>query len=153
MSLADNLKALQSLKNLTTAEFAEKANLPVDTINKIRAGTTQNPNMDTLSRMAAALECSIDDLVGKPKADEKIRSLLPDQIPAEPEALVSMICGTLHRQAVSHDKTLAEVRKDRNWWRIACICLLICVIAILVFFYWDLSHPTMGNIRYFPISQ
>ena len=34
MSLAENVKYYQELKNMTTAEFASAANLPADTINK-----------------------------------------------------------------------------------------------------------------------
>lgn len=157
MSLAENLKALQSQKNLTTAEFAEKANLPADTINKIRAGSTQNPNMETLKRMAAALGCSLDELVDGQKSDpvEEMRDLLPEQLPADPEALVAMFCGTLRRQSISHEKTMAELRKDRNWWRgaalgIMCTALLLLIVCIIVVsvMYWDLSHPTEGNILY-----
>ena len=73
MSLAENVKYYQELKNMTTAEFASAANLPADTINKIRAGATQNPSMDTLRRMATALGCSIDDLAGMLKPDMDVR--------------------------------------------------------------------------------
>lgn len=160
MSLAENLKALQAQKNLTTAEFAEKANLPPDTINKIRAGATQNPNMETLSRMASALECSIDDLVGLAKHEPDVRDLLPEQMPTDPEAMVELFCGTLRRQTVNHEKTLAEIRKDRNWWRgaalaLMCTALVMLVIAIVMvsLLYWDMSHPTEGNIVYSMIQN
>lgn len=155
MSLAENLKALQAQKNMTTAEFAEKANLPPDTINKIRAGATQNPNMETLTRMAVALECSIDDLAGIQKSEPDVRDLLPETMPTDPESMVEIFCGTLRRQTINNEKTLAELRKDRNWWRGAALgimgtALLLLTIAIgmVCLLYWDLSHPTEGNIIY-----
>jgi len=153
MSLAENLKALQTQRNLTTAEFAEKANLPVDTINKIRSGSTQNPNMDTLKRMAAALDCSVDTLVGDGLPEENVRELLPEVLPADPEALVALFCQTLRRQSVNNEKTLAEIRHDRNWWRkIAILAIASGVIftlitmVMVIITYWDLSHPMDGNI-------
>lgn len=155
MSLAENVKYHQELKNLTTQEFAAKANLPADTINKIRAGSTQNPSMDTLKRMATALDCSIDELAGMPEQEADVRDLLPKDIPKDPEAIVDMLCKTLKRQTISHEKAMYEVRRDRNWWRGAALAVMGCVIVTLVviivmvaLLYWDLSHPTEGNILY-----
>lgn len=156
MTLAENVKHHQELKDMTTVEFAEKANLPADTINKIRAGTTQNPNMETLKRMAAALDCTIDQLAGVERDElEDVRELLPEQMPADPEAMVALFCKTLRQQTINHEKTMAEIRKDRNWWRgaalgIMCTALLLLIIAIIMvsILYWDLSHPTEGNIIY-----
>lgn len=153
MSLSENVKALQAQANLTTAEFAEKAKLPVDTINKIRSGATQNPNMDTLKRMAAALECSLDTLTGDPVPEEDVRDLLPDQLPADPEAMVALFCQTLKRQTVTHEKTLAEIRHDRDLWRrvalaavAAGVIIMSLTLGMVCLTYWDLSHPLDGNI-------
>ncbi len=153
MALAENLKALQTQRNLTTAEFAEKANLPVDTINKIRNGSTQNPNMDTLKRMAAALECSVDTLIGIDVPGEDVRELLPEIMPADPEAMVALFCQTLKRQSVSHEKTLAEIRHDRDFWRriallamVAGVIIMSLTLGMVCLTYWDLSHPLDGNI-------
>lgn len=153
MSLSENVKALQTQANLTTAEFAEKAKLPADTINKIRSGATQNPNMDTLKRMAAALECTLDTLTGDPVPEEDVRSLLPDQLPTDPEAMVALFCQTLKRQTISHEKTLAEIRHDRDLWRrVALLALGAGVIiagitlAVVCLTYWDLAHPLDGRI-------
>lgn len=156
MTLAENVKHHQELKDMTTAEFAEKANLPADTINKIRSGTTQNPNMETLKRMAAALDCTIDELAGIEKDElADVRDLLSEQMPTDPEAMVALFCRTLRHQTINHEKTLAEIRKDRNWWRgaalgVMCTALILLTIAIgmVCLLYWDLSHPTEGNILY-----
>lgn len=153
MTLAENVKYYQELKNLTTAEFAAKANLPADTINKIRASATQNPSMDTLKRMAAALECSIDDLAGVPKPEPDVSTLLPDPLPSDPTEQLKLLCRTLQQQKDSHEHTLAEIRRDRNWWRGAALAimgvavvLILAVFFMVCLFYWDMSHPTEGNI-------
>ena len=155
MALADNLKYWQSLKNMTTDQLATKANVPRDTISKIRAGITRNPSMDTLQRLSTALECSIDDLVDVAPVDSaSVRELLPKKMPTDPEELANVICIALRSQRVSNDRVLTELRKDRNTWRkmaitlisIAVPCLLICMVMVIVL-YWDLSHPGLGNIN------
>lgn len=155
MALADNLKYWQSLKNMTTDQLATKANVPKDTISKIRAGITRNPSMDTLQRLSTALECSIDDLVDVAPVDSAgVRELLPKKIPTDPEELANIICISLRNQRVSNERSLSELRKDRNMWRklaltllgIVIPCVLICMVMLLVL-YWDLSHPGLGNIN------
>lgn len=158
MALADNLKYWQSLKNMTTDQLATKANVPKDTISKIRAGITRNPSMDTLQRLSTALECSIDDLVDVAPVDSAgVRELLPKKIPTDPEELANIICISLRNQRVSNERSLSELRKDRNMWRklaltllgIVIPCVLVCMVMLLVL-YWDLSHPGLGNINPWP---
>lgn len=158
MALADNLKYWQSLKNMTTDQLATKANVPKDTISKIRAGITRNPSMDTLQRLSTALECSIDDLVDVAPVDSAgVRELLPKKIPTDPEELANIICISLRNQRVSNERSLSELRKDRNMWRkmtltllgIVIPCVLVCMVMLIVL-YWDLSHPGLGNINPWP---
>jgi transcriptional regulator with XRE-family HTH domain len=59
----DNLKKIKQEKNLSTPQLAEKANLPEKTVSRILKGTTANPYLDTLDRLAHALDCSIGDLL------------------------------------------------------------------------------------------
>lgn len=155
MPIADNLKYWQDLRDLTTAELAEKANVPEATITKIRTRVTKNPNADTLQRLAKALECSINDLTDTPSVEaSEIRELLPKKLPTDPEELVSVICTTLRNQQIAADRTAAELRKDRNTWRkFAFIALAILVpisvatLALTVVTYWDLCHLDRGFIR------
>lgn len=156
MSLSENLKYWQSLRNMTTNALAAKANIPPDTISKIRGGITRNPTMETLQRLAQALECSVDDLVDvAPVSVADVRELLPKKIPTDPEELANIICISLRNQRMANDRTVAELRKDRNTWRkialTAIACLVPMMIAMLItlgLFYWDMSHPTAGRILY-----
>lgn len=158
MALAENLKYQKSLKNWTTEKLAVEANIPKDTISKILAGITRNPSMDTLQKLSTALECSIEDLVDVAPVDStSVRELLPKKIPTDPEELANVICMSLRNQRLTNERTMSELRKDRNTWRktaivlMTCIvpCLIICMVMLLVL-YWDLSHPGLGNINPWP---
>ena len=59
----DNLKDLKHEKNMTTKQLAERANLPEKTVTRILSGHTVNPYIDTLDRLATALECTIGDIL------------------------------------------------------------------------------------------
>ena len=160
MSLAENVKYYQEQKNMTTAEFASAANLPADTINKIRAGATQNPSMDTLRRMATALGCSIDDLAGMPKPDMDVRELFPEDLPTDPEKLAALVCKTVAIQEEAHKTAMHEVRKDRKWWRNATILVVVAGIIMQLLtmvmvarLYWDIINPSDGSIRYVTVDD
>ena len=74
MSININLKEIRSHKELTQGELAEMANLKVLQISRIERGET-NPRMDTLKKLAVALNCTTDELV----FDENERQV-PDEL-------------------------------------------------------------------------
>jgi transcriptional regulator with XRE-family HTH domain len=59
----DNLKRIKQEKNLSTAQLADKANLPEKTVIRILKGTTANPYLDTLDRLASAMDCTVGDIL------------------------------------------------------------------------------------------
>lgn len=59
----DNLKELKKEKNLTTKQLAERANLPEKTVSRVLSGKTANPYIDTLDRLANALNSTIGDIL------------------------------------------------------------------------------------------
>ena len=154
MPIAENLKYWQSLRDMTTAELAEKSGIPDATITKIRTRVTHSPNMDTLQKLAKALQCSINDLTDTPSMeDDDLRDLLPKKMPTDVNELTSCILTALRNQNIAHERTLSELRKDRNFWRkfavvsVSCMVpLLLATLILLAVLYWDLSHPTQGNI-------
>lgn len=154
MPIGQNLKHMQDIRGYTTERLAVESGIPASTITKIRSGVTQNPNMETLRQLAKALRCSINDLTDAPTTDEEeIRDLLPKTIKGVSEETLNAFLATLRNQRLAADRTVAELRKDRNFWRkfaVACIgviipMLVITMVMVLVM-YWDLSHPTEGNI-------
>lgn len=139
MSIGENLKALQEKAGMTTAELAEKANLPIDTINKIRAGTTRNPNADTISRLATALGVPADLLLGEGLPPAAAAGLLPN------DTMYQLYLAAMARQKESYELTITHMdRNGRRWFRVA-VGLIALVVFVLT---WDITHPTMGYIQY-----
>lgn len=62
--LAKNLRKLRERKGLSQDRLAKLADVANNTIIKIEQGKNINPTLDTLKKMAKALEVSVDDLIG-----------------------------------------------------------------------------------------
>ncbi len=60
-----NLAKLRKEKGLTQEGLARKANISYHTIVKLESEGIKNPKIDTVLRLAEALEVSLDRLVGK----------------------------------------------------------------------------------------
>lgn len=58
----DNLKELKKNKGMSTKQIAEKTNLPERTVARIFSGDTDAPRVDTLRRIVAVLDGSLDDI-------------------------------------------------------------------------------------------
>jgi len=53
---------MREMKGLSQEKLARLADVANNTIVKIEAGKNQNPTLDTLNKIAKALEVTIDDL-------------------------------------------------------------------------------------------
>jgi len=62
--LAKNLKKLREKKGLSQDRLAKLADVANNTIIKIEQGENINPTLDTLKKMAKALDVSVDELIG-----------------------------------------------------------------------------------------
>ncbi len=62
-----NLKELKTEKGMSIKQIAEKANLPERTVVRIFSGDTPNPYVDTLYRIVAVLDGSLDDVLADSK--------------------------------------------------------------------------------------
>jgi transcriptional regulator with XRE-family HTH domain len=63
--LSANIKKLRKQKKLSQDKLARVADIPYNTLVKIESGKSNNPTFETLSKLADALEISIDELVGR----------------------------------------------------------------------------------------
>lgn len=63
----DNLKELKKAKGMTSKSIAEQTNLPERTVSRIFSGDTPNPYVDTLYRIVAVLDGSLDDVLADSK--------------------------------------------------------------------------------------
>ena len=62
-NITKNLRKLRETKGLTQEKLARLADVSNNTIIKIEAGKNQNPTLDTLKKVAKALEVSVDELI------------------------------------------------------------------------------------------
>ena len=62
-SLAENLRELREKKGLSQDRLAKLADVANNTIIKIEQGENKNPTLETLKKIAKALEVSIEELV------------------------------------------------------------------------------------------
>ncbi len=58
-----NLKRIRNKKEYSLEKVARLADLSLNTIVKIESGVNQNPTIETLTKIAKALEIGIDDLL------------------------------------------------------------------------------------------
>ena len=61
--IADNLKKLRAKKGLSLEKVARLADLSLNTIVKVENGVNTNPTIDTLNKIAKALEVGVDELI------------------------------------------------------------------------------------------
>ena len=62
-SITKNLRKMREANGLSQEKLARLADVANNTIIKIEAGKNQNPTLNTLSKIAKALEVSVDDLI------------------------------------------------------------------------------------------
>ena len=62
-NISDNLRKLRGKKGYSLEKIARLADLSLNTIVKIENGVNQNPTIETLTKIAKALEVKVDDLI------------------------------------------------------------------------------------------
>ncbi len=63
--LANNIRKFRKKNKLSQEELARKANITYSTLIKIETGVNINPTIATLTKIAKALNTTLDKLVGK----------------------------------------------------------------------------------------
>ena len=62
-NLAKNVKRLRETKGLSQERLARLADVANNTLIKMETGENKNPTLETLKKVAKALEVSVDDLI------------------------------------------------------------------------------------------
>jgi len=62
-NLSKNVKRLREAKWLSQEKLARLADVANNTLIKMETGENKNPTLDTLKKVAKALEVSVDDLI------------------------------------------------------------------------------------------
>jgi len=63
-NLAKNITRLRKAKGLSQEKLARLADVANNTLIKMESGENQNPTLETLKKVAKALEVSVDELIG-----------------------------------------------------------------------------------------
>ena len=71
------INSIRKAKNMTVLELSKQSGVPVGTLNKILAGTTQDPKLETLKALARVLNCKLDDF-NDTKPYHQVQSLTAD---------------------------------------------------------------------------
>ena len=61
--IGENIRKFRRRKGLTQEKFARLADIPFTTLNKIEVGVIKRPRIDTVTKIAKALDVKIDSLV------------------------------------------------------------------------------------------
>ena len=65
-----NLKEIRKERGLTQGELAEKIGTNQNNISRYEKNERE-PNLKTLKNLSSALNCTLDELIGEPKKEEK----------------------------------------------------------------------------------
>ena len=71
MDWFESLKRMKKESGLTAPEIAERSGIPLPTLEKIFAGTTKSPKLNTLQTLVHFFGYTLDDLVSDPAEKEK----------------------------------------------------------------------------------
>jgi transcriptional regulator with XRE-family HTH domain len=63
LTIGDNIKKYRNKLGISQDVLSKKANLAFHTIAKIEAGSTPDPRIETVKKIANALDISLDDLM------------------------------------------------------------------------------------------
>jgi transcriptional regulator with XRE-family HTH domain len=77
MSIGEIVKERRKAKKLNQTELAEKAGIKQATISRLESGTNDNITIENLRSIAAALGCSVVDLL--PDTDKKKQKAAVDK--------------------------------------------------------------------------
>ena len=61
--IGSNFKKLRAQKGYSLEKVARLADLSLNTVVRLESGTNKNPTIETLTKIAQALDVSVDDLI------------------------------------------------------------------------------------------
>lgn len=61
-TIGQKIKAWRKKKGLTQEGLARKADIPYTTLSKIESDSSQNPTLDTITKIANGLEITLNEL-------------------------------------------------------------------------------------------
>lgn len=130
--LRDYLNSYMSKNNLSVQDVADLTGVSANTLQNIRSGKTESPNMITAAQIVKSLGGSLDAIAGID---------MPQPAPSS----VPFVCPQRDALINLYERMLAS--KNR-WIRCLFTALIVLVIFIVTFLIFDLMHGNWGYFRY-----
>lgn len=105
VSWLDNLKKMKKQSGLTTKEIAIGSKIPEPTLEKIFAGKTKDPKLETIKQLVYFLGYTLDDL------DEK-KSSEPEESPEDFEAGIKLYNALIRAGVLKEGEDLTPKQVD-----------------------------------------
>lgn len=139
-SVGERIKARKHALGITANDLCEKSGVPLDTINNIVYGRITNPSIESLSKIAIALDTSLDYIVfGKtpdPQTPAKEDPQKEHKCSFDVERYIKVLTDAHERemvaQAKAKDEIIEELRGNLNFWRKLSCAFMAFLGAILV---------------------
>lgn len=139
-SVGERIKARKHALGITANDLFEKSGVPLDTINNIVYGRTADPRIESLARIAVALDTSLDYIVfGKntdPQTPVNEEPQKAHKCSFDVERYIKVLTDAHERemdaQAKAKDEIIEELRGNLNFWRKLSCVFMTFLGAILV---------------------
>ena len=166
-SVGQRIKARKMALQITVYDLYLKSGIPEDTINNIVYGRTADPRIETLAKIAMALDTTLDYIVfgtqtsaqidDTPRKDPTHSSNIDDHIRNLKEHHEKEIASILEsheryirdmkeaheREVIAVRDYAGEIRRIRNFWRALACGLATIIFVILAWFV--LYHQLIGQ--------
>ncbi len=109
MNIGDNIKFFRKQKGLTQKQLAEKIGSTDSAVTRYESNARE-PNIETITKIAEALECTVNDLLGLNLTDNKeVREFLYD---ANQNRLINIL--KIYGYKVFEEENNFRIVKDTN---------------------------------------
>ena len=139
-SVGERIKARKHALGITANDLFEKSGVPLDTINNIVYGRSSDPRIESLARIAVALDTTLDHIVfGKsadPQPPVKEEPKKEHRCSFDCERYIQLMTEAHKRemdaQAEAKDEIIEELRGHLTFWRKLSCVFMVFLGAILV---------------------
>ncbi|MGM9625657.1 MAG: multiprotein-bridging factor 1 family protein [Eubacteriales bacterium] len=164
--LSENMLAAQRKKGWTNKQLSQESGVPESTVQKFMSGTISEPRLENITRMAIALDVSMDEMLGIEAGEtnrniaEKISNLMRDkellesrmEAAEEREKSAWSEVQSMHirlTHLMETNKTILE-EKERTigrlykWLMVVGGIFILIAFALLGILLYDLLHFDSG---------
>ena len=138
-SVGERIKARKHTLGITANDLFEKSGVPLDTINNIVYGRSADPRIESLARIAVALDTTLDYIVfGKsadPQPPVKEEPKKEHRCTYDCERYIQLMTEAHNRemaaQAKAKDEIIEEHHRNLKFWR-ALSCVFMAFLGVIL---------------------